>query len=78
MGITTKKYCVSVSFCPKLPIFAKTVGYHLWIFSEYLSFSKSHKNSYIELLCITYPQSEDHDQEILSFNQLMPQIGDFC
>jgi hypothetical protein len=26
MGVTTKKYRVSVSFCPKLVIFGKTVG----------------------------------------------------
>jgi hypothetical protein len=26
MGVTTKKYEVSVSFCRKLPIFTKTVG----------------------------------------------------
>jgi hypothetical protein len=25
-GVTTKKYEVSVSFCPKLAIFGKTVG----------------------------------------------------
>jgi hypothetical protein len=28
MGVTTKKYGVSVSFCLKLAIFGKTVGYH--------------------------------------------------
>jgi hypothetical protein len=27
MGATTKKYGVSVSFCPKLAIFDKTVGH---------------------------------------------------
>ena len=46
MGITTQKYCVSVSFCPKLPIIAKTVGKPLRILSKNLSFLKTRKNSY--------------------------------
>jgi hypothetical protein len=34
MGVRTKKYRVSVSFCRKLSIFAKTVGVNLRILSE--------------------------------------------
>jgi hypothetical protein len=29
------------------------------------------------LLCITDPQYGNHDQEILSFGQFLPQTGDF-
>jgi hypothetical protein len=29
------------------------------------------------LLCVTDLQSEDHNQEILSFDQFLPQIPDF-
>jgi hypothetical protein len=77
MRITTKKYRVSVRFCPKLPIFAKTVGYHLWILSENLSSLKSRKNSYIGQLCITDLSYGGHGQEILCFGHFMPQTADY-
>jgi hypothetical protein len=44
MGITTKKYGVSISFCHKMMIFGKIVGYHLWMLSENLSLLKPVKN----------------------------------
>jgi hypothetical protein len=44
MGVTTQKYRVLVSLGPKLTIFAKTVGLHLWILGENLSFSIPVKN----------------------------------
>jgi hypothetical protein len=44
---------------------------------ENLSFFKTFKNSYTLPLCITDPQYWDHDQEILSFSEFLPQAGDF-
>jgi hypothetical protein len=40
-------------------------------------FFKTFKNSYTRLLCIINPQYEDNDQEILSFDQFLPQIAHF-
>jgi hypothetical protein len=69
MVVTTKKYRISVSFCPKLSIFGKTIGVSvtLWILNENLSFFKTHKNSYTGPLCITDSEYGGHDQEIWSF-----------
>jgi hypothetical protein len=51
MGVTIKKYGVSVSFCRKLMIFTKTAG--LCILSEKFNFSKTYEHSYTGQLCIT-------------------------
>jgi hypothetical protein len=77
MCVKTKKYWVSISFCPKLSIFGKTVGQHLWILSKNLSCFKTHKNSYTGLLCITYPGYGCQNQEILSFGQFMHKLAIF-
>jgi hypothetical protein len=47
MGVTTKKYGVSVSFYHKLVVYGKTVGKQLWILSDNLKKFKTCKNSYI-------------------------------
>jgi hypothetical protein len=44
MGVTTKKYRVSVSFCPEMMIFSKIVASQLWMLSENLSLLKPVKN----------------------------------
>jgi hypothetical protein len=62
MGVTTKKYGLSVSFCSKMALFGKTV--QLWILVEKLNFFKTRKNSYTGQLQITDPQYGGHDQEI--------------
>ena len=77
MGVMTKKYGVSVSFCPKLVIFGKAVGQHLSISGENVNFFKTHKISYMGPLWITDPQYVVHDKEIWSFGQSLPQTGDF-
>jgi hypothetical protein len=77
MGVTIKKYGVSISFCPKLKIFGKTVGQHIWIFSDKLYFFKTHNKSYIRALWITDTQYGAHDQKIQSLDQFLPQTGDF-
>jgi hypothetical protein len=76
MRVTIKKYRVSISFCPKLAIFSKTVGY-IWILSENLKFFKTYKNSYAGPLCITNPEYGGHDQEIRSFGQFLLKTYDF-
>jgi hypothetical protein len=70
-GFMTKKYRVLVSFCRKLMIFAKTVC-HLQILSKNLEILKTHKNTYVEPLCITDPEYGGHDHEIQSFGLLLP------
>jgi hypothetical protein len=77
MGVTTKKYGVSINFWPKLAIFIKTVGQHLCISSENVKLFKTHKTSYMRPLWITDLQYGVHDQEIRSFDQFLPQTGDF-
>jgi hypothetical protein len=77
MGVTTRKYGVSVYFCPKLAIFIKTVGQHLCISSENVKLLKTRKTSYTRPLWTTDLQYGVHDQEIRSFNQFLPQTGDF-
>jgi hypothetical protein len=52
-GGMTKKYGVSVSFCPKLAIFGKTAGQHLWILSEKLRIFKTRKISNTGPLYVT-------------------------
>jgi hypothetical protein len=47
MGVMTQKYRVLVSLGPKLTIFSKTVGLHLWILSENLSFFNTRKKSHM-------------------------------
>jgi hypothetical protein len=73
MGVTTKKYGVSLSFCRKLVIYGKTVGLHIRILSENL---KTRENSNTRPLCITDLKYGGHDQEIRSFGQFLPQTGD--
>ncbi len=68
MGVTTRKYGVSVYFCPKLAIFGKTVGQNLCISSENVKIFKTHKNSYTRPLWITDPQYGGHDHKILSLS----------
>jgi hypothetical protein len=46
MGVTTKKYRVSVCFCRKLAIFNKMVDVNLQIFGKNLKILKTRKNSY--------------------------------
>jgi hypothetical protein len=77
MGVMTKDYRVSVRFCRKIMIFAKTLGQHIWIFSENLIFFKTHKNLNMGPLCITYLEYVGHVQEIWSFGKFLPQTGDF-
>jgi hypothetical protein len=77
MGVTAKKYGVSVSFCRKLTIFGKIVGLHLSILSENLNFLKTHENSYTRPLYINDLEYVGHDQEIQSFCQVLPQTGYF-
>jgi hypothetical protein len=43
MGVTTKKYGVSVSFFRKLPIFVKTVGVNLRFLSKNVKILKTKK-----------------------------------
>jgi hypothetical protein len=74
MGVTTKKYGVSLSFCRKLAIYGKTVGLHIRILSENL---KTRENSNTRPLCITDLKYGDHDQEILSYGPFLPQTGNF-
>jgi hypothetical protein len=77
MPLTTKKYGVSVYFYPKLAIFGKTVGQHLWILSEILSFFKTCKNSNTWPLCLTDNEYGGHDQEIWSFGYFLAQTDNF-
>jgi hypothetical protein len=76
MGVTTKKYKLSVRFCPKLVIFGKTVGANLRILTENLIFFKIRKNSYTGPLCITDPQYQSHNQEIRTFGQFLHRTDD--
>jgi hypothetical protein len=76
MGVTTKKYVVSISSYRKLLIFRKTVGWHLWILREILYFWKTHKNSYTGSLSIANPENGGY-KKIWSFSPFLPQIGDF-
>jgi hypothetical protein len=57
MGVLTLKYGVSVSFCPQTGDVSKILGKNIGILSENLNFFKTHKNSYMRLLCITNPES---------------------
>jgi hypothetical protein len=66
-GLTTKKYGVSVNFCRKLMIFAKTVGPPI-DFERKMHFLKIHKNSHIGPLCVTDPEFGHNDEEIRSFD----------
>ena len=76
MGVTTKKYRVSVSFCHKLRFSVKPKA-SLWILWRYLKFFKPGKNLYTGPLCITDPEYGYHDQEMRSFGQFLPQTGVF-
>jgi hypothetical protein len=76
MRVTTKKYSVSISFCHKLVIFAKTVGCNITILSKNLKILKTHKTSYTGPLCITNSEYEGHNQDIQSFGQFLPQPSD--
>jgi hypothetical protein len=60
-----------------MAIFAKTLGQALRILSKNLSFFKTWENSYTGPLCITDPQSGDHNQEKLSSGQFLSRSGDF-
>jgi hypothetical protein len=73
MGVTTKKYGVSLSFCRKLAIYGKTVGLHIRILSENL---KTRENSNTRPLCINDPEYGGHNQEIWCFDQFLPQTDD--
>jgi hypothetical protein len=70
------KYGVTLIFCRKLAICAKTVGQNLWIFRENLNFLKLIKNSYIRPLCRTNSEYGGHDHEIRSSGQFLPQTDD--
>jgi hypothetical protein len=76
MGVTTRKYGVSVYFCPKLAIFIKTVGQHLCISSENVKLLKTRKTSYMRPLWITDPQYRGYDKEIWSFGRFLIETGD--
>jgi hypothetical protein len=46
-------------------------------FGQNFDFFKTCKNAYTRPLCITDPEYGIHDQEIRSFDQFLPQSGDF-
>jgi hypothetical protein len=70
MCVKTKKYNVSVSFCPKLVIFGNRSP-TTTDFERKFEFFKTHKNSYTGPFCITYLGYGCQNQEILSFSQFM-------
>jgi hypothetical protein len=47
-------------------------------FERNFKFFKTRKNSYMEPLHITDSEYGSHDQEMQSFDQLLPQTRDFC
>jgi hypothetical protein len=56
-------------------MFAKIVG--SMVFVQKFEFFKTHKNSYMGPLYITYLEYGAYDQQIQSFVQFSPQTGDF-
>jgi hypothetical protein len=77
MGLTSKKYIVSVSFCGKLTIFAKNHRLTHTDFERKFDFFKTRKYSYTRPLYVTNPEYGAHDQEIRSFGQFLSQTDDF-
>jgi hypothetical protein len=64
MGVTAKKYGVSVNFYRKLAIFGKTEKLTPIDFDRELKKIRTNKNSYTRSLCITDLKYEGHGQEI--------------
>jgi hypothetical protein len=72
MGVTAKKYGISVSFFRKLAIFKKNRMLTPMEFERKFEVFKTRKISYTGALCITYPKYGDHSPKIQNFGQFLP------
>jgi hypothetical protein len=77
MGVTNKKYEVSVSFYHRHTFSVKPNANTVGFWAKFFKFFKSCKNLYTRPLCITNPEYVGHGLEIQSFDQFLSKTGIF-